>query len=146
MEEQSFNGCKVALFIGERLLITLRDDRPDIAFPNMWDFVGGGRERDETPEETLIREVREEVGLELNSDDLIWKRRYRANYLSDAHVFFYVARLPAGREADIVFGDEGQAWKLVTVDDFKGIPDMVPSYKSRLEDWHNGRPQSDISA
>jgi len=144
MAEHSFHGCKVALFIGDKLLISLRDDKPDIPYPNMWDFVGGGREGNETPEDTLIRETKEEVGLDLQPEDLIWKRRYRANFRPDVHVYFFVARLPASYEAKIVFGDEGQGWKLVTMSEFHSIHNMVPSYTSRLEDWQTRRSQADI--
>jgi 8-oxo-dGTP diphosphatase len=48
-----------------RLLIYLRDNKPDIPFPNHWDFFGGHIEAGEAPEEALVREVREELGIEL---------------------------------------------------------------------------------
>jgi 8-oxo-dGTP diphosphatase len=48
-----------------RLLIYLRDDRPDIPFPNHWDFFGGHVEEGEKPEEALVREVKEELGFDL---------------------------------------------------------------------------------
>lgn len=48
-----------------RLLIYLRDDKPDIPFPNHWDFFGGHVEEGEKPEQALVREVKEELGFAL---------------------------------------------------------------------------------
>jgi 8-oxo-dGTP diphosphatase len=58
--------AQVLLFDRDRkLLIYLRDDKPDIPFPNHWDFFGGHVEEKETPEDALVREVKEELGIEL---------------------------------------------------------------------------------
>lgn len=43
------------------VLLHLRDDRPDIPYPNRWAFVGGHLEPGETPEEGVRRELREEI-------------------------------------------------------------------------------------
>lgn len=51
----------------DRLLIYLRDDKADIPFPNRWDFFGGHVEPGETPVQALVREVKEELGIELIS-------------------------------------------------------------------------------
>jgi len=67
--------AQVLLFDRDRkLLIYLRDDKPNIPFPNHWDFFGGHVEAAETPEQALVREVKEEHGLDLRD----WKfvRRY----------------------------------------------------------------------
>jgi 8-oxo-dGTP diphosphatase len=48
-----------------QLLIYLRDDKPGIPFPNHWDFLGGHLEEGETPEQALVREVKEEIGVDL---------------------------------------------------------------------------------
>ncbi len=58
--------AQVLLFDREgRLLIYLRDDKPGIPFPNHWDLFGGHLENGETPEQALVREVKEELGIEL---------------------------------------------------------------------------------
>lgn len=67
--------AQVLLFDRDRrLLIYLRDDKPDIPFPNHWDFFGGHLEADEMPEQALLREVSEELGVRLEG----WRffRRY----------------------------------------------------------------------
>jgi 8-oxo-dGTP diphosphatase len=57
-----------------RLLVYLRDEKPDIPFPSHWDFFGGHVEEGETPEEALVREVKEELGVELEQWNFF--RRY----------------------------------------------------------------------
>jgi 8-oxo-dGTP diphosphatase len=45
------------------VLLLLRDDNSEILYPNMWDIPGGNVENDENPEETVKREMIEEMGL-----------------------------------------------------------------------------------
>jgi 8-oxo-dGTP diphosphatase len=47
------------------LLLALRDNKPGIPFPDHWDLIGGHVEAGETPEEALIREVKEELNFDL---------------------------------------------------------------------------------
>ena len=62
---------KIAAIILENdkgeFLLALRDNKAWIPFPNHWDLIGGHVEEGETPEEALIREVKEELDIELTS-------------------------------------------------------------------------------
>jgi 8-oxo-dGTP diphosphatase len=46
-------------------LLYLRDNKPGIPFPDHWDLIGGHIEEGETPEEALVREVKEELNIDL---------------------------------------------------------------------------------
>ena len=46
-------------------LLYLRDNKPDIPFPNHWDLIGGHIEEGESPEQALVQEVKEELDIDL---------------------------------------------------------------------------------
>lgn len=54
-------------------LLYLRDNKPEIPFPDHWDLIGGHVEEGETPEEALVREVKEEIDIDLK-DYTFYKR------------------------------------------------------------------------
>jgi 8-oxo-dGTP diphosphatase len=60
---------KIAAIILENdkneILLYLRDNKPDLPFPDHWDLIGGHLEEGETPEEALIREVKEELDIDI---------------------------------------------------------------------------------
>jgi 8-oxo-dGTP diphosphatase len=51
----------------KQVLLLLRDDKPGIPYPNMWDVPGGHVDDGETPEQCIVREMKEEM--ELNLED-----------------------------------------------------------------------------
>ena len=56
------------LFVNARreVLLFLRDRKPDIPYPDTWDVPGGHVEQGETPEECIVREMKEEMGIDLS--------------------------------------------------------------------------------
>jgi 8-oxo-dGTP diphosphatase len=59
-----------------KVLLFLRDDKPDLPYRNMWDVPGGHVEPDETPEECIVREMKEEMGLDLKDFQLFCKNEF----------------------------------------------------------------------
>ncbi len=132
-DPDGFLGAKVALFVGEQLVVMLRDEDRDIVWPGWWDFPGGGREGDETPEEVVIREIFEEVGLRIAASDLRGKRAYLTS--TGQRTYFFGAHLPADAHTQIRFGGEGQCWALWSVEDYLAHPRGIPHFKARLETY-----------
>jgi len=130
-----FVGAKGATFIGDRLLIILRDDRPDIPFPDHWDFPGGGREAGETGLETFGRELREEVGLDLADAEVLSEKYLPSMTAPKDMAWFFVVRFPEGYENRIVFGPEGQSWDLATPEAFLAKSKIAGRLAERLRQW-----------
>lgn len=50
---------------GDRVLLQLRDNIPNIIYPGHWGFFGGHIEVNETPYQALARELYEEIGYDI---------------------------------------------------------------------------------
>lgn len=124
-----FAGAKLALYLGRRLAVILRDDRSAIPFPDHWDLPGGGREPGESPLACALRETREELGLTVPPAAVHWGRPFREGGLIK---WFFVATLGAQMSRDVVLGDEGQTWTMMEEAEFLAHPRAVPQFKSRL--------------
>jgi len=61
------------------ILLQLRDDKPDLEYPNCWGTFGGQVEEGETPQEALRREIKEELDYNVENPEL-----YRV-YLFDGY-------------------------------------------------------------
>jgi 8-oxo-dGTP diphosphatase len=127
-----FTGAKIALICDKFVLTYLRDDKPTIPFPNLWDLPGGGKEGDESPEQCATREVKEEFSLSVATDRIIWKRRYEHATVVGEHAYFMVAYVTKEEIGSIRFGDEGQHWRLMTLKEFLKHSHAVPQLQTRL--------------
>ena len=135
IEISDFTGCKIALFCGDKLLTILRDDKASIPWPNMWELPGGGREGDESPFECVEREVFEELGIHLTEDCLLWSKVYPSMLFADKQSVFLVGQLTQAQFDSIVFGDEGQGYQLMNVEEFLSSSQAVPQLQERLKDY-----------
>ena len=135
IELTDFTGSKIALFCGDKLLTILRDDKPTIPWPNMWELPGGGREGDESPFECAAREVYEELGIHLTKDCLHWSKVYPSMLFAGKESVFLVGKLTQEQFDKITFGDEGQGYQLMPIEEFLNSKQAVPQLQRRLRDY-----------
>ena len=60
----------------EKILLFLRDDKPGLPYRNMWDVPGGHVEPNETPEECIVREMKEEMNINLQNFQLLCQKEF----------------------------------------------------------------------
>ena len=87
-------GCSI-LFVNEQkqILLFLRDDLPTIPYPNTWDVPGGHVEEAETPAQCIVREMKEEMGLDLEGFELFSVKEFSDRI---EHTFWKSADLDIG--------------------------------------------------
>ncbi|WP_182085167.1 (deoxy)nucleoside triphosphate pyrophosphohydrolase [Aureimonas sp. ME7] len=104
-----------------RILLTQRP--PGKSLAGLWEFPGGKVEAGETPEETLIRELREEIGVETKAECLA-PLTFASHVYDDFHLLMplYVCRRYEGIPRSL----EGQALKWVRARDLRDYP-MPPA-------------------
>lgn len=138
-QQLDYTGCKIALICDGRILTILRDDKPTIPWPNLWELPGGGREGDESPFECAAREVYEELTIQLSKDDIIWSWIYPSMLDENKKSVFLVGKLTQEQFDSIVFGDEGQSFKLMTIEEFLILDQVVPQMQERVRDYVEGK-------
>jgi 8-oxo-dGTP diphosphatase len=101
-------------------LLALRDNKSWIPFPNHWDLIGGHVEEGETPEEALIREVKEELGIDIK--DYAFFKKYECltgdAYENIKYIYAGKINIPIG-EITLLEGERAQYFSREEIPDLK---------------------------
>ncbi|WP_349539827.1 NUDIX hydrolase [Sagittula sp. NFXS13] len=124
-----FRGAKLMLFAGDDVLVLRRDDVSWIDWPGYLDFPGGLRDPGETPEACVLRETREELGLDVSSALL---RPVHLHHGPKGVEWFFAAHGSEDLIDQARFGDEGQGWKAMRPKDFVAAEDAIPQFRTVL--------------
>lgn len=118
------------IFLNDRneVLLLLRDDIQTIPYPNMWDLPGGQVEADETPEQTIKREMKEELGI-VDVGDIIFYKSYSNNNLID-NVFWKKANM----DVNSITLKEGQKLKYFSIDEIRKMK-LAFDYQILLDEF-----------
>jgi 8-oxo-dGTP diphosphatase len=133
-----FNGAKGLVFLGDKLLTYRRDYKTNHK-PGCIDLPGGGREGDESPFDTFKREIKEEFGIDIEKDDIKFSCTVQSVIEPDKKSYFIVAKLPEGKASDVVFGNEGLEWLLMTPEEFISRSDGIERQKKRVANYLKGK-------
>ncbi|MBQ7680102.1 MAG: 8-oxo-dGTP diphosphatase [Butyrivibrio sp.] len=109
-----------------RVLMLHRVKKKDDVNADKWLGVGGHLESGESPEECVVREVREETGIRLSDYDMRGVISFSVARKGDAEpltelAFVFAATIPDGEEVSLIPCDEGElAW--VPREEIAGLP------------------------
>lgn len=110
------------------VLLLLRDDKPEIPYPNQWDIPGGRIEDGETPDVTIRREMLEELGLASLTDFRLFKI-YISDNLTD---FIFWKRINLNPNEIIL--TEGQSLKYFSFDEIQKTK-LAFNYNKVIEEF-----------
>jgi 8-oxo-dGTP diphosphatase len=122
------------LIVNDRgeILLLLRDNKPTIPYPNMWDVPGGHVEEGETPEQCIIREMKEEMELDLQGFGLFSVREFSDR---EEYVFWQRANL----NIENIRLHEGQRLRWFTRDEAKQTQ-LACGFNGVVEDFYAEAP------
>tara|TARA_Y100000310_G_C20702929_1_gene831731 strand:+ start:10278 stop:10667 length:390 start_codon:yes stop_codon:yes gene_type:complete len=121
-------GSVVILEKEGEFLLQLRDDTNKIQHPNEWGLFGGRIEEGETPINAAIREIKEELNLNLE-EDLLEKVYEFINEKREITIFRYFLKNDL---AELKLG-EGQDMKLFSKEEISKMNNIIPGVKRLIE-------------
>ena len=99
-----------------KVLLQLRDDKPDIPYPNCWGTFGGQVEVNESPEEAIRREIGEELNYEFSRPE------YFGNFPFDGYDIHMYRVVDTNVALDAVRVREGQRGGFFSLNEVRDIP------------------------
>jgi 8-oxo-dGTP pyrophosphatase MutT (NUDIX family) len=112
---------------GDRLLLQRRDDIVGVLYPDCWGCFGGARNADESAEDALRRELKEELGLDVDRAEYFTAVNYDFRFCGKGITLreYYVIPIDAGVLGTLKLG-EGQAMAAMTPEKIFALPNIIP--------------------
>lgn len=121
-------GSVIILEKEGKFLLQLRDNNSKTMNPNKWGLFGGHIKKEETPIKAIIREIKEELDLELKKE-LIEKVK---EFISEEHEAFIFKTLLEKNLSEIKL-NEGQDMRLFSLEEIYKLKNAVPGLKELIK-------------
>ena len=96
-----------------KVLLQLRDNNPDIPYPDCWGTFGRQVEDNESPEEAIKREIFEEIGYELSEPE------YFGNFPFDGYNIYMYRKIDIHLKLDCIKINEGQEGRFFSMEEIR---------------------------
>jgi (d)CTP diphosphatase len=118
-------GVVAVIARANRLLVIRRSQK--VAAPGAFCFPGGGIEGDESEQQALVRELREELGVAIHPQRRLWESvtPWRV------HLAWWLAELPAS-SALVANADEVESFHWHTADEMLALAELLESNRQFL--------------
>jgi 8-oxo-dGTP diphosphatase len=120
-EEKQKNAVAVIVNTDNKILLLKRADIKDIWMPGKWALVGGMIEKGESPEKAVAREIKEEIGLDI--DKFVKTFSIQRSPVNSEYIF---ACRYEGDPTDISLNEENTNYGWYDVDEMNYL-DVVPN-------------------
>jgi 8-oxo-dGTP diphosphatase len=122
-----FSGAMIENKEG-KFLFQLRDNKPEIYAPGTWGIFGGGIEVEETPKEAALRELKEELDLNVREKDLEFIKE--VEFAKSKGFIFHVK---TDKKISDLRLNEGQDMKYFSMEEILFLDNLMPSVRNFLE-------------
>jgi 8-oxo-dGTP diphosphatase len=127
--------CAVVILVDnlKNIMLYLRDNKSNIPFPNTWGLLGGLLKEEETPEDGIRRELREELGLRGGSGYELRECKFLFTYpRKDITRMEYVFRALLTERIENLTLHEGQRLELFCQSKIECVDNIVPHHREIL--------------
>jgi isopentenyldiphosphate isomerase len=131
----------------EELLLQLRSCTKDVQ-PGRWDTsVGGHVGYHETVEQSLMREIREELGIHVNLDELLWLHRYvMTNSVESELVTTFLLMHEGPFVPEPLEIDELRFWSVAEIERVRGQSILTPNFEDEFNRYRRALAEGGVRA
>ena len=116
-------SAKAIIFVKNKYLLQLRDNKKNVYFPNFWGVFGGRVEKTESYEKAIEREIKEETNLTIKAFKMVLSANCKMIGLKKKFKTIYFECKILGKRKIIL--TEGQKYKFFTFKQIKKL-NIIP--------------------